>query len=496
MPKRNFQLQITVLLIAFSLFITFVIAFIDHNKLKSRVIEEHKLRLTLAESTILTSLHTVDKAYHLFDDELANKMKKNSERWLAYYTENPNVDQWDMDALKEEFGMDVYIINDKNVIIRSSFKEDIGLDFQNCCVEFSKVLDKRRNGHIFADDGLDVQQKTGELKKFSYMPTPDHKYLLQLGYALDDEHIFNEFNVWKVIADLETSFDFLYKILIRNSEGYVLRDRIEAEMPADRLAVFQQTVDSGVTHEIDGTWNNKAAKYRYLPYKADEERGISTNRVVEIAYHENELNRQLSKYKNEFIIQLLVILTIALFISFIIFRWVAKPMHLAFHDSLTGLKNRAAFEEIVEERLKRKDHPFALMMIDLDNFKLVNDHLGHSEGDQLLIVTADTIQHCIGKDNIPARLGGDEFIVVFPQHKEQDITEISSLLIHQIRREIKGIIGSDHIDVTVSIGIAFSEEGDSLNTLYEKADIALYESKKRGKNQYQVYGENTRERYG
>src|SRR5690606_4382488 len=117
----------------------------------------------------------------------------------------------------------------------------------------------------------------------------------------------------------------------------------------------------------------------------------------------------------------------------LIAHWLARPVYLAFHDSLTGLKNRAAFDDSLKTLLQKKDSKPVLMMMDLDNFKLVNDFLGHDGGDGFLMRTAAIIQHHAGKEIVAARLGGDEFAVIFPEANQEMIERTASLLIREMR---------------------------------------------------------------
>ncbi|MFK2825432.1 GGDEF domain-containing protein [Bacillus sp. B190/17] len=453
--------------------------------------KEQQEKLKLTEEMILLSLHTIDKAYYLFDNEIVLKMKENSDKLVSLYERNPKVEEWDLQALKKELGMDVYIINEYNRIIHSSLQEDVGLDFRLCCKEFSNLLDQRRKGNKFTHDGMDIQQKSGAIKKYSYVPTPDHKYLIELGYSLDDEEIFKQFNFLKVLAELESTYPSIYKIQIYNSEGFLLGEqpvnKKNMEIPSERRKVFNQAAKDDKMEEMEGKWEGFEAYYRYIPYKAIKDRGISTNRVVEIIYNKNELNRLLSEYKRDFIVQTLLILAAAVILSFIIARLVARPMYLAFHDSLTGLKNRAAFEETLKAIVERKSGKPALMMIDLDNFKLVNDRMGHDEGDRLLKMVAQMIQSCVRKGSVSARLGGDEFAVIFADAERERVLAKASSMLFKMNHSIRCKGDSDQIDVTMSIGIAFADDKDDLDMLYKKADIALYQSKEKGKNQYQIY---------
>ncbi|MBS4202237.1 GGDEF domain-containing protein [Bacillus sp. FJAT-49732] len=489
---KNFRLHLTLIIIVFSIFISFIVAFFDQVKLKNRLIEEYESKLSATEDSIIDSLHTIDKAYMFFDDDIAQKMKKISGDLLTLYEKNRDFDEWDFQALKTYYGMDIYIINEKNVITHSSFHEDVGLDFQSCCTRLSELLDTRRIEGVFVDDGMDIQQANGGIKKYSYAPTPDKKYIIELGIELSDGEIFKHFNFLQLKNELEEKYTFINNINIYSRGGNTLlvdsnKREEDIKRGSKRWSYFRKALESGEPVEVKGKWHDLDVTYRYVPYEATEKRGVSTNRVVEIVYNDYPLNKELVDNKKQFVLQLLVILIGAILLSLFIARWIGRPMFLAFHDSLTGLKNRAAFEDLVSDQLKKKDVNTALMMIDLDNFKLVNDRLGHSEGDRILKVTAEAIASFLSKKDSAVRIGGDEFGVIFANIQVEDLKKTALGMLNLMEQRFHDL--PEEIDVSMSIGIAFADEQDNVDTLYAKADSALYRSKNNGKNQYHIYGD-------
>ena len=174
-------------------------------------------------------------------------------------------------------------------------------------------------------------------------------------------------------------------------------------------------------------------------------------------------------------------------LSSIIARLVAKPIYLAFHDSLTGLKNRAAFDEEIKKRLAKKHGSVALMMIDIDNFKTVNDSLGHGEGDRILCLAAATIQDITDPSHVVARVGGDEFVIILSKINERELKRFAAEMVNKLREELLAQHQLENMDVSISIGIAYATTHDEADTLYNKADHALYKSKENGKNQFNFY---------
>jgi diguanylate cyclase (GGDEF)-like protein len=167
--------------------------------------------------------------------------------------------------------------------------------------------------------------------------------------------------------------------------------------------------------------------------------------------------------------------------------------HLASHDSLTGLPNRLLLDDRIGQAIaqaNRQVHEFAVAVLDLDRFKLINDSLGHRAGDELLCEVAARLKGAIrGVDSI-ARLGGDEFVIVFdgPLLREQTL-EMGARLLKVMEPSMR-LLGID-VHVSPSIGIAFFPgDGTSVDTLLAHADAAMYHAKERGRNNVQCYTES------
>jgi len=172
---------------------------------------------------------------------------------------------------------------------------------------------------------------------------------------------------------------------------------------------------------------------------------------------------------------------------------------LAHQDTVTGLSNRLDFSEFLEiqlEQAKRNNHKLALLFIDLDNFKHVNDNYGHEAGDNLLKEVAERLKISIRKsDALIARLGGDEFSVILPDIAEdKNAFYIAKRILKEINSPFK-IDGNIEVLISASIGIStYPFAGDSIQALCRNADLAMYEAKSRGKNTYCTFSNelNTR----
>ena len=163
---------------------------------------------------------------------------------------------------------------------------------------------------------------------------------------------------------------------------------------------------------------------------------------------------------------------------------------IAYHDDLTGLPNRRLFRDRVAlalARSHRNRQSVAVMMLDLDHFKDVNDTLGHSVGDRLLRAVGDRLAGLLRQSDTVARMGGDEFLLLLPEISgREDAARVARKALEAFR---KPFVFDDHkLNITTSIGIAlYPGDGEDGDTLMKNADIAMYRAKDRGRDNYQRY---------
>jgi len=165
----------------------------------------------------------------------------------------------------------------------------------------------------------------------------------------------------------------------------------------------------------------------------------------------------------------------------------------AYHDLLTRLPNRALFSDrlsLAITQAGRSKQKLAVMFLDLDRFKVVNDTLGHAMGDVLLQVVTQRLEHCLRKGDTLSRFGGDEFTLLLPAiNNSDDARRIAKKLIDALKAPFQ--LGENEVFVGVSIGIAlYPEAGTSMDQLIHNADIAMYHVKARGKDGYRFYSES------
>ncbi len=171
--------------------------------------------------------------------------------------------------------------------------------------------------------------------------------------------------------------------------------------------------------------------------------------------------------------------------------------HQAFHDGLTGLANRTLFRDRVEHAVARRpgstSGTVAVLFLDLDDFKTINESLGHHGGDELLAAVGERIRGCLRSADTAARLGGDEFAILLEDLRDEtEATHVAQRLLDSLRSPIR--IGETAATIAASIGIALtSAGGEDVGELLRNADFAMYQAKRAGKSRYEVFRASLRE---
>ncbi len=160
----------------------------------------------------------------------------------------------------------------------------------------------------------------------------------------------------------------------------------------------------------------------------------------------------------------------------------AELTHRATHDALTDLANRTLFEQATADGMTGTA---SLALIDLDDFKAINDRLGHATGDALLVAVADRLRECVRAGDLVARLGGDEFGLLLPGLNAAEATEVLTRISGALNRPVHAL-GHDLL-VRASIGLAETWSGATPQELLRRADVAMYAAKERGKGRYAIY---------
>ncbi len=496
----NYKIKLMIIIGLFGLSMACTVSFVDQWRFTNQLMKDYSIQTSLIEDNVVTAISDVDKAHRVLEKRLEEKMEVYSMNLLEKYKAEPNLDDWDYDALKANVdGMDIYLINTKHMITHSSYATDIGIDFSKVAPDMDKNLKYIMDNGKFVVDGMDAETNTGKIRKYSYMPTPDGKYIIELGYMLTGTKTFELFNFVNVIEEMKAKYKKLDNVIVYSADGKSLgsidKNGHVIKLTEEFEHIFKKA--SGGKRAVQEI-HSDGVIHKFIPYQIYHKNSLENYtdlRIIKISYNLSHLNEVIRENRHIFWIQLYVILGITLLIAFLITKVISKPMYLASYDLLTGLFNRPAFYTHFEYKLKRINKSggsFAVLMLDLDNFKLINDTLGHDGGDQLLKQAARRVEAVIldGKDII-ARLGGDEFgIILDNKRTEADAKEIARQILLEFDRSliIKGRNVMDDFNLSASIGIVMvPEHGEDLQTIYENCDIAMYRAKNSGKNTFKIY---------
>jgi len=169
-----------------------------------------------------------------------------------------------------------------------------------------------------------------------------------------------------------------------------------------------------------------------------------------------------------------------------------KLLHLANHDALTDLPNRRLFEELCNFSIinaKRYKQNQATLFIDIDNFKTVNDTLGHKAGDALLVMIAQRLTECVRQSDIVSRFGGDEFLIhLGGDCSLGDAETIAQKIVQSLTDSFELKEGTANIGASIGISL-FPNDAESVDQLIKNADKAMYTAKESGKNQYKLFSD-------
>lgn len=482
-----------ILLILIALIMMYVFS-IQYTSIREVIEKKYYNQQQLVEKNILQTVSYINDAYQIAEQQLNQEMREYSQQMVAKYQDNPDVMEWDLATLQERFqGYDIYIVDQDLKIIRTTYQDDLGLDFSQFG-SFATILRERMAGDTFAVDRLDLSTQAGEIRKYSYMPGPDHQYLFELSVSIEERYpSFQSLNLFKDATTLTQEYELVEDIgfysveplrqgvaKLRNTKRpYLNPDVPEVEEKLARDAVNTNAMQRG-TQTIDGIQRS----YRFFPALTstqENEQGWNSY-VVGIVYNDQVMQDEIDGHRYLFMIN--VVSMAVLFVGFIavVVYLLRKFEYQAHHDKLTGLANRKHFVESFSRLRNRADANgdcIGVVFIDIDKFKEINDSHGHDTGDAVLRSIASRTENHLKEKDLKARMGGDEFLIALADLKSKEqITEVAVRLMAELKKPLS--VNGREIPVSVSGGISvYPDDSRNLETLISKADMAMYEEKRR-----------------
>ncbi|MEK4424704.1 GGDEF domain-containing protein [Solibacillus sp. FSL K6-1523] len=486
---KSLWVKLLLSLLLFTVIIVSVITLVNRQLLIQDIKQQQHDGRTLIENHILSDMQAVDKAYLYLDYSYSESMEVELRSLQKYYESNPDIYSWDINEIKNRTGMDFFIIDEHNKVIIATYEPSVGLDFSECCVNFAALLDDRRNSGEYYSDGIDISAVTNELWRYSYLATKDRKYLLEMGSELKNSPIFESFNFLETVKNLVMKYDDLNNVEIIGDEGFLLGAKddvktIQQLSPELKIAYNESYENSEKVEVLIESKDGIVETHQFIPYLAKDQLGNSTKRIIYIEYNNYTELQLLKKNTQNFWIILVIAMGTAGLLLLIILKILNTTILSATYDPLTGVYNRSSYIQYMEQLILKKDNAhIGLLLIDLDNFKQVNDQHGHLKGDEVLKQLAAILKEVVSKKSSVVRFGGDEFAIVVEDANEQALHKLASEVITCVRKKQQEHSGWDLL--TVSIGGTIQETPQEEEvSIFMRCDQALYESKNKGKDQY------------
>lgn len=490
---KNLHIKLLLSLIIFAVILVTVVTFTNRKLVQNDIQERTKVNWSLIENQILDNLEATDTVQYHLEQDLSETVETELRKMAMLYKENSNILSWDIEEMKQQHGMEIFIMDNTNTIVHTTYPPDLGMNFKECCAEFDRVLTQRRLSGEFFTEGIDISTQLNEMWKYSYLATPDHEYLMELGIRAKDVALFSDFNFFDIATKLPKEYDDLLEVKIINRAGnYLSNSEGEHESvksnDAEFQAAFQRALEtSNIVQYEKHIGDGIIETYRFLPYDNVQNRSYSTKRVVFLKYSNASELAWLKRNTQQFYFILAVAIFTSIIALIVLNLILMKTIRQAERDPLTGVYNRATYLEQVEKLLKRQQRKkMGVLLFDVDNFKQVNDQYGHIKGDIVLVELAKMLEQLARKEGFVVRFGGDEFAIVIKDATIEKLEQIANKAIEEITLKRQG---SDLAWAVLSLSIGGTLQADLQETerdLYSRADEALYMSKHGGKNRYSL----------
>ncbi|SHE49514.1 GGDEF domain-containing protein [Desulforamulus putei] len=306
--------------------------------------------------------------------------------------------------------------------------------------------------------------------KYIYVETRLQGHQIRYFVSPEEEKVFGQ--------PPGTPMEYFYVLTSEDESSYTNRDRFDVSDPLRERAYAEKK--PFYDRPLNSKWGNLITGYAPLYNEKGQFVGFLG---VDISGH--EFTRHVHYVRNIIIISFGIIVLLGGFILYRASRVLSKPMYL---DGLTKLFNHQYMKARLEEeinRARRFKRPLSVLMIDLDFFKRINDFYGHQSGDFVLRKVSELVLVNLRDEDIACRYGGEELAVILPETSLKEAAVVAERLLRSIEKTEFSLAGIEEpVQVTVSIGVAELNEGDTPDRLLQRADEALYLAKRRGRNRY------------
>ncbi len=330
----KYEIMFPVLILVIS--ISLILSIVDFIAARKNFLDNYEILKQQTEDSIVNTLKMINNGYNMLDHALEDKMIKAFNPFLAAYKKaNGNPALIDLNALKRLFKgkMDFYILNKKGVIIKTTYKKDLGMDFSK--FRIFKYIDRIRKGNKFTAQRIVTETRTGMLRKFAYMPTPDHNYLLEIGLRSDDfKQYILHLDPAKITSKLKKVNPLLYNIRIFQHVRTLRGIKADKSLRILLRNIYRNKKDI----EIYDKTLNTIKRYIYVGFPRREgEYRIS--RIIELTYSQKIIYSELVKRAVFSISVGIASIILSIFLTVIISIKISGPIK-ELTDSVNQMKNK------------------------------------------------------------------------------------------------------------------------------------------------------------
>jgi hypothetical protein len=351
---RSFSLYLLLAMVVLVLIITGLVVVNDYYTIKSIFDKNSQHLMKQTEQDIIITIKLSDESFNLYDSSLNEQMRGGFTSLLEEYERSSRApSRMNLTRVKSTLGdeYDIYIINEYGVIEFTTYEPELGMDFKTVPYFFEYLTTIRNSDGFFPDRVVAELKGTGKTRKFAYMPTPDHRYVLELGYAKKSfPRERSIINYKDAIAQITASNPYIERVRIFNSMGKIA-DNVTEPVDSPTATILKQVMQQRQDYTVTQSDTKHTVRYLFIDLKTDQY-GSDASRIVEITYNDALLEKAFYDHVKFIALVLILALVIGICAAILLSWYLTRPIHGIVKDvnrqvTLTGRFRRQTLQNFV-----------------------------------------------------------------------------------------------------------------------------------------------------
>lgn len=326
----SFRYKLSLLMFFVVLTASLILGVSQYLHMKTALEHDFEHNKSLVKDRVVSSVNDADHMYLFLEDYLAEDAEDILNKVLEKYHEKNSIDFDLYEFLADKEGADLYIIDSNNIIVASTDETDLGLDFNKVSLNFVKELDNIRKNGVFVSERIDLSAIKAEARKYCYLPSPDGKYIFEIGFLVDryDDALegigFDSFEN-KIIE----AYEFVDSITLYDNEGISYKknnDKDIAIIDEKNREYYNQAIETLEIVEVKDKYNGTKTTYWYVPYEIMNSKGINDVNVIEIIFNDSLLQKHLKDSKYMMTLMSTLAGVLALILGFFLAGYISRPV--------------------------------------------------------------------------------------------------------------------------------------------------------------------------